>query len=131
MQLRAPKSREGYEAIGGGSPLRRITEEQAEALRAALQRKGVDAHTYVAMRYWFPFTGVRGCRLVSHAASCGCWPAWHRAAVERERKQESLYSWPSCNQTATHMEARVEPRCLKGRLLPRQQLAPAALEDSW
>lgn len=58
-QVRAPKSREGYEAIGGGSPLRRITEEQAEALRAALQRKGVDAHTYVAMRYWFPFTGAR------------------------------------------------------------------------
>jgi ferrochelatase len=54
--VRAPKSREGYEAIGGGSPLRRITEEQAEALREALQRKGVDAHTYVAMRYWFPFT---------------------------------------------------------------------------
>lgn len=56
--LRAPKSREGYEAIGGGSPLRRITEEQATALREALQRKGVDARTYVAMRYWFPFTGL-------------------------------------------------------------------------
>lgn len=55
--LRAPKSREGYEAIGGGSPLRRITEEQAAALREALQRKGFDARTYVAMRYWFPFTG--------------------------------------------------------------------------
>lgn len=55
--LRAPKSREGYEAIGGGSPLRRITEEQAAALRASLQSKGISAHTYVAMRYWFPFTG--------------------------------------------------------------------------
>ncbi|KAI3425091.1 hypothetical protein D9Q98_008469 [Chlorella vulgaris] len=54
--LRAPKSREGYEAIGGGSPLRRITEEQAAALRASLQSKGISAHTYVAMRYWFPFT---------------------------------------------------------------------------
>lgn len=56
--VRAPKSREGYEAIGGGSPLRRITEEQAEALRASLQRQGIDAHTYVAMRYWAPFTGA-------------------------------------------------------------------------
>ncbi len=55
--LRAPKSREGYEAIGGGSPLRRITEEQAAALRNSLQAKGISAHTYVAMRYWFPFTG--------------------------------------------------------------------------
>lgn len=26
--LRAPKSKEGYAAIGGGSPLRRITDEQ-------------------------------------------------------------------------------------------------------
>ncbi|PSC69391.1 ferrochelatase-chloroplastic [Micractinium conductrix] len=54
--LRAPKSREGYEAIGGGSPLRRITEEQADALRDSLQRQGIDARCYVAMRYWFPFT---------------------------------------------------------------------------
>lgn len=54
--LRAPKSREGYEAIGGGSPLRRITEEQAEALSKALNRKGLIAQTYVAMRYWKPFT---------------------------------------------------------------------------
>jgi hypothetical protein len=55
--LRAPKSREGYEAIGGGSPLRKITEEQATALQDALARKGAPARTYVAMRYWKPFTG--------------------------------------------------------------------------
>ena len=54
--LRAPKSKEGYEAIGGGSPLRRITEEQADALAQALNMKGIHAHTYVAMRYWKPFT---------------------------------------------------------------------------
>lgn len=28
--LRAPKSKEGYAAIGGGSPLRKITDEQVE-----------------------------------------------------------------------------------------------------
>ena len=55
-KLRASKSAEGYKAIGGGSPLRRITGEQGEALRAALQRKGQDAAVYVAMRYWYPFT---------------------------------------------------------------------------
>lgn len=54
--LRAPKSREGYEAIGGGSPLRRITQEQADALTQSLRAKGLDAQSYVAMRYWFPFT---------------------------------------------------------------------------
>lgn len=54
--LRAPKSAEGYKAIGGGSPLRRITEEQAEALQKGLRSKGIDASVYVGMRYWNPFT---------------------------------------------------------------------------
>lgn len=57
-QLRTPKAREGYEAIGGGSPLRRITEEQAEALQQALEAKGLPSRVYVAMRYWKPFTGA-------------------------------------------------------------------------
>ncbi|GBF99709.1 ferrochelatase [Raphidocelis subcapitata] len=55
--LRAPKSAEGYAAIGGGSPLRRITDEQAAAIRESLRRKGLeDAEVYVAMRYWNPYT---------------------------------------------------------------------------
>ncbi|KAK9829844.1 hypothetical protein WJX72_008230 [[Myrmecia] bisecta] len=54
--LRASKSAEGYKAIGGGSPLRRITDEQAAALAKALHAKGQDASVYVAMRYWKPFT---------------------------------------------------------------------------
>ncbi|KAK8343125.1 hypothetical protein V6Z12_A08G279700 [Gossypium hirsutum] len=54
--LRAPKSKEGYAAIGGGSPLRKITDEQADALRMALEAKNVRANVYVGMRYWFPFT---------------------------------------------------------------------------
>ena len=54
--VRSPKSREGYESIGGGSPLRQITEEQAKALEDSLHAKGFEAKTYVAMRYWKPFT---------------------------------------------------------------------------
>lgn len=54
--LRAPKSAEGYKSIGGGSPLRRITDEQAEALAAALRQKGQAANVYVGMRYWHPYT---------------------------------------------------------------------------
>ncbi|MFL6277955.1 MAG: ferrochelatase [Blastocatellia bacterium] len=45
-----------YEKIGGGSPLRRITDEQARALETALQSRGINARAYVAMRYWKPFT---------------------------------------------------------------------------
>ncbi|OIT27558.1 ferrochelatase-1, chloroplastic [Nicotiana attenuata] len=54
--LRAPKSKDGYAAIGGGSPLRKITDEQASALKMALKTKEVPANVYVAMRYWHPFT---------------------------------------------------------------------------
>ncbi|ESQ32136.1 hypothetical protein EUTSA_v10004150mg [Eutrema salsugineum] len=54
--VRAPKSKEGYAAIGGGSPLRKITDEQADAIRMALEAKNISANVYVGMRYWFPFT---------------------------------------------------------------------------
>ncbi|KAI4346543.1 hypothetical protein L6164_007432 [Bauhinia variegata] len=54
--LRAPKSKEGYAAIGGGSPLREITDKQAHALKTALETKGLSANIYVGMRYWYPFT---------------------------------------------------------------------------
>jgi len=53
---RAKKSQENYKKIGGGSPLRRITEEQAQALQADLQAQGHDAKVYIGMRYWHPFT---------------------------------------------------------------------------
>jgi hypothetical protein len=54
--LRAPKSAEGYAAIGGGSPLRQMTAEQADALSLALKGKNLPAKVYVGMRYWHPFT---------------------------------------------------------------------------
>jgi len=50
------KSQENYRQIGGGSPLRRITDEQAQALRVKLKEKGEDVSIYVGMRYWHPFT---------------------------------------------------------------------------
>ncbi|MDJ1183979.1 ferrochelatase [Roseofilum casamattae] len=53
---RYKKSQENYKQIGGGSPLRRITEEQARALEAKLEEKGQPAKIYVGMRYWYPFT---------------------------------------------------------------------------
>ena len=51
---RQRKSRELYRQIGGGSPLRRITGEQALALEAALREKGRPARVYVAMRCFTP-----------------------------------------------------------------------------
>ena len=51
---RQKKSRSYYEQIGGGSPLRRITEEQARALECALASRNINARAYVGMRYWNP-----------------------------------------------------------------------------
>lgn len=51
---RQGKSRALYRKIGGGSPLRRITEEQAAALEAALAARGAGARVYVGMRCWKP-----------------------------------------------------------------------------
>ncbi|MBW4630986.1 MAG: ferrochelatase [Iphinoe sp. HA4291-MV1] len=53
---RTRKSQENYKQIGGGSPLRRITEAQGEALREQLHALGQDANIYVGMRYWHPYT---------------------------------------------------------------------------
>jgi len=54
--LRSGKSKAAYRSIGGGSPLRRITEHQARDLQSTLRERGVEATAYVAMRYWHPFT---------------------------------------------------------------------------
>ncbi|MEW6734161.1 MAG: ferrochelatase [Acidobacteriota bacterium] len=53
---REKKSQGYYAQIGGGSPLRRITEQQANALAAELQQRGIEARAYVAMRCWHPTT---------------------------------------------------------------------------
>lgn len=53
---RAKKVQHHYSVIGGGSPIRRFTEQQARALEARLIEGGVDARCFVAMRYWHPFT---------------------------------------------------------------------------
>lgn len=50
---RARKVREYYSRIGGGSPIRRLTEEQASELEKAL---GGDYRCFVAMRYSRPDT---------------------------------------------------------------------------
>jgi ferrochelatase len=53
---RARKVQHHYATIGGGSPIRRFTEQQARALEAELEEQSVEAQCFVAMRYWHPFT---------------------------------------------------------------------------
>lgn len=53
---RAPQSRSIYSKIGGGSPLKKITFEQAAALEKALNETEADEYVVtVAMRYWPPY----------------------------------------------------------------------------
>ena len=65
---RAKRVQHHYSVIGGGSPIRRFTEQQACALENALVDLGLDARCFVAMRYWHPFTSEAIARL--HQAQC-------------------------------------------------------------
>jgi ferrochelatase len=53
--LRRKTSEGYYKQIGGGSPLRRLTEEQADALQQELSKRGRDAKAFVGMCTWRPF----------------------------------------------------------------------------
>ena len=52
VKSRAPKSAANYRQIGGKSPLRELTEQQAASLETML---GEQYRCFVAMRYWHPF----------------------------------------------------------------------------
>ena len=65
---RARKVQHHYSVIGGGSPIRRFTEQQARALEARLNACGLDARCFVAMRYWHPFTA----EAISRLQEAGC-----------------------------------------------------------
>ena len=52
---RAPKSMKIFEAIGGSSPLLKITQEQATKLQQRLRAQNHDVRVFPAMRYWHPF----------------------------------------------------------------------------
>jgi ferrochelatase len=52
---RAGVVREHYDAIGGHSPIRLLTERQARALETALAPH-CDAKCFIAMRYWHPLS---------------------------------------------------------------------------
>ena len=64
---RARKVRAHYAEIGGASPIRKFTEQQAVALEEEL-RKSINARVFVAMRYWHPMTDDA----IEKARKAGC-----------------------------------------------------------
>jgi protoporphyrin/coproporphyrin ferrochelatase len=65
---RAKKVQHHYSVIGGGSPIRRFTEQQARSLQLKLTESGMDARCFVAMRYWHPFTA----EAIEHLRAAQC-----------------------------------------------------------
>jgi ferrochelatase len=65
---RAKRVQHHYAVIGGGSPIRKFTEQQAAAVEWRLRQDGLDVHCFVAMRYWHPFTAEAIAQL--RAAEC-------------------------------------------------------------
>ena len=53
--LRKKTSQGYYSQIGGGSPLRRLTEAQAQALEQELRSRGKDVQVFMGMCTWYPF----------------------------------------------------------------------------
>ena len=58
---RSKRVGEDYKVIGGGSPINRLTREQARTLEDRLQKyygeeADVEFRTYIAMRYWHPIS---------------------------------------------------------------------------
>ena len=52
---RAPSAKLNYAHMGGGSPLLPETRKQAAALDAELAKRGMNAKSFIAMRYWKPY----------------------------------------------------------------------------
>jgi ferrochelatase len=55
-RARVKPATENYAILGGKSPLLELTQEQANALDAALAGTGIEARCFIAMRYWHPFS---------------------------------------------------------------------------
>ncbi len=76
-RTRARKVEHHYATIGGCSPIRRFTEQQARALQLRLNESGMNARCFVAMRYWHPFT--------AEALSHGNWNEHYSLASQETR----------------------------------------------
>lgn len=87
---RAPKSAEQYKEIGGGSPLKAHTLQQAELLEAELNRH-FPAKVYTAMRYWKPFTQDALDAIerdgIKHVVLLPLYPQFSKATTESSLKE--------------------------------------------
>jgi ferrochelatase len=87
-----------YIEVGGSSPLNRLTEQQADGLRALLRSEGPDLPVFIGMRHWHPYVsdtmgamaagGLRravGLVLAAHPSQASR-EAYFRAVSEAQRR---------------------------------------------
>jgi len=103
---RAGVVREHYDAIGGHSPIRLLTERQARALEAALAPQ-CDARCFIAMRYWNPLTAEAAAEVNARGAPelvlFPMYPQYSLATTSSSLKEwKRLYN-PNGNLPRTHV----------------------------
>jgi ferrochelatase len=103
---RAGVVRDHYDAIGGHSPIRLLTERQARALEAALAPQ-CDARCFIAMRYWNPLTAEAAAEVNARGASelvlFPMYPQYSLATTSSSLKEwKRLYN-PNGNLPRTHV----------------------------
>jgi ferrochelatase len=103
---RARKVQHHYSVIGGGSPIRRFTEMQARALQRTLRQAGLDAHCFVAMRYWHPFTA----EAVEHVRAAHCDEI---VLLPLYPQYSSTTTGSSLNEWRRHFTAATPARCVE------------------
>ena len=74
-----------YERVGGGTPLRHITESVREKLEAALFAETEPRRVYVGMKHWHPYIADTMARMkddgVRHVTCVALAPHWSRLSV--------------------------------------------------
>lgn len=64
---RGPIARGIYAELGGGSPLLKLTQDQADALEDALVGRGMSTRVFIAMRYWHPLSAETAAAVATYA----------------------------------------------------------------
>ena len=103
---RAGVVREHYDAIGGHSPIRLLTERQARALEAALAPH-CDARCFIAMRYWNPLTAEAVTEVNANGAPdlvlLPMYPQYSFATTSSSLKEWKRLFSPNGNAPRTHV----------------------------
>lgn len=133
---RKKESQENYNNIGGKSPILDFTKAQAEALEQTLLKRGIQAKTYIAMRYWHPRCEEALTRIkqdgIKHLILLPLYPHYSLATTgsslrefERLRKATNTQPWQQISTVCAYYD---DPTYLQALAETIQQ---AMTEQAW